>query len=301
MRKKSVLKFLKITACTLLSIVFILGVVAVPFYYSVIALTEPETVAIVIQEVDYKTVIHKNPAIKKTLAKYNITPTKADKIMKSKQTGELVEIYADEVTQIFLDIPKEQKLNASFLKQLIEDNTDKFLDIAEDNTNIKFNREKTKQEVDDFIEKNEVVIEESVSVIEEVRDVVKTIYTSHILEKKLSFWIAIALIISAFAFIAVIIILMHSNGFLWIGIDFAIISILLGLIIAFCSSNFISTLALKISDFGTHIIESAITISTEKMIIAVFSTVIMTMLFMAFFTVVKLLKRKYQKELPQQA
>ncbi len=300
MRKKSVFKFLKITICFLLSIIFVFGVVAVPFYYSIIALTKPETVAIVIQEVDYKKIIHKNPTIKKTLAKYNITPAEADNIMKSNKTGKIVEVYADEVSQILLDIPKEKKLDVAYLKQLVEDNTDKFLNIAEDNTNMKFNREKTMQNVNNFIEKNEVVIEKSVSVIEEVRNVVKTIYTSRVIEKKLSFLIAIALIMVAFIFIVIIIALMHSNGFLLVGIDFAVISIILGLIIAFYESNFVSTFALKISDFGTHIIESAITISTEKMIIAVFSTVILTILFIVFFVALKLLKYKYKNELPEQ-
>ncbi len=282
--------------CVLLSVVFVLGVVAVPFYYSIVALTKPETVALVIQEVDYKQVIQKNPTLKKTLAKYNITPAKADNIMKSTQAGELVEIYADEVTQIFLDIPEEKKIDVGYIKSIVKDNTDKFLDIAEENTNFKFKREKAKEEVSEFLEKNEIVIEESVEIIEEVRDVVKTVYTSRVVEKKLSFWIAVAFIMSSFIVIAVIIALMRSNGFLWVGIDFAVISILLGLIIGFGKSDFINTLALKMSDFGVNIIESAITISTEKMIIAVFGTTILTVLFIGFFVTAKLLKYKYQNQ-----
>lgn len=286
--------------CVLLSFVFVLGVVAVPFYYSIVALTKPETVALVIQEVDYKQVIQKNPTLKKTLAKYNITPAKADTIMKSTQAGELVEIYADEVTKIFLDIPEEKKIDVGYIKSIVKDNTDKFLDIAEENTNFKFKREKAKEEVSEFLEKNEIVIEESVEIIEEVRDVVKTVYTSRVVEKKLSFWIAVAFIISSFIVIADIIVLMRSNGFLWVGIDFAVISILLGLIIGFGKSDFINSLAFKMSDFGVDIIESAITISTEKMIIAVFGTTILTVLFIGFFVTAKLLKYKYQNQSPEQ-
>ena len=98
-----------------MSIVFVLGIV---FYYSITALTKPETVAMVIQEVDYKQIIQKNSEIKDELAKYDITPTRADTIMKSKKTGELVEIYADEVTQIFLDIPQDKNLMFRKLKNL---------------------------------------------------------------------------------------------------------------------------------------------------------------------------------------
>lgn len=295
MRKKVLIKILKFSVCFLLSVTFILGVVAVPFYYSITALTKPKTVSMVIQEVDYKQIIQKNPTIKKTLEKIDVTPEKADTIMKSKQTGEMLEIYADEVTQIFIDIPEDKKIDVPYIKELVENNTDKFLDIAEANTDLNFKREKAKQNVDKFFEKNEVAIEESVETIEEVRDVIKTIYTSRVLEKKLSFWIAFAIIAWSFIVIGIIIALMRSNGFLWIGIDFALISSLLCFIVAFGKSKFITTLALKISDFGTQIVESAISISVEKIIIAVFGSMILMILFIIFFVVLKLLKYKYQK------
>ena len=275
------------------SFVFILGVVAVPFYYSIVALTKPKTVAMVIREVDYKQVIQKNPALKKTLAKYDITPTDADTIMKSTQAGKLVEIYADEVTQIFLDIPDKKKLDVGYIKGIVNNNIDKFLDITEQNTNFKLDHKTLKKEVAQFLEKNEPTIEESVELIEEVRDVVKTIHTSRVVEKKISFWIAVVFIIVSLIMMADIIVLMHSNGFLWVGIDFAIISVLLGLIIGFCKSNFINTLALGISNFGVSIIESAIMVSTEKMLIAAFGTTILSVLFIGFFVALKLLKRKY--------
>ena len=295
MRKQLIFKMLKIVICALLSITLIFGVVAVPFYYSIIALTKPETVAMVIQEIDYKKVIEKNPAIKNTLDKYKITPAEADIIMKSKETGEMVEIYANEVAQIFLDIPEDKKLNVTYIKQIVKDNTDKFLDITEDNFNMKIGRKEAKQEVDTFFQNHEVIIEESVSMIEEVRDVVRTIYASRVLEKKLSFWIAIAFITVVFIVIAVIILLMRSNGFFWVGADFTVISILLGLIIVFSKSDFIKTISLKMSDFGTQIVESAISISTEKIIIALLGTIIITVLFFGFYVSIKLLKQKYQK------
>lgn len=295
MNKKVALNILKIIASNLLSLLLVLGVVAVPFYYSINALTKPETVSMVIQEVDYKKIIQKNPTIKKTLAKYDITPTKADTIMKSEQTGELLEIYADEVTHIFLDIPKDKKLDVPYIKKLVEDNTDKFLDITEEKTNFKFKRETVVKEVDNFLEKNVVVIEESVATIEQVRDVVKTIYTSRVVKKEVSVLVGVIFISLVFVVIAGIIALMRSNGFLWVGIDFLLITTLLSFIIAFAKSNFISGLALKVSDFNVQIVESAISVSVEKMIIAVFGSIIFAIIFIGFFVALKLLKNKYQK------
>lgn len=295
MNKKVALNILKIIASNLLSLLLVLGVVAVPFYYSINALTKPETVSMVIQEVDYKKIIQKNPTIKKTLAKYDITPTKADTIMKSEQTGELLEIYADEVTHIFLDIPEDKKLDVPYIKKLVEDNTDKFLDITEEKINFKFKRETVEKEVDNFLEKNVVVIEESVATIEQVRDVVKTIYTSRVVKKEISVLVGVIFISLVFVVIAGIIALMRSNGFLWVGIDFLLITTLLSFIIAFAKSNFISGLALKVSDFSVQIVESAISVSVEKMIIAVFGSIIFAIIFIGFFVALKLLKNKYQK------
>ena len=36
--------------------------------------------------------------------------------MKSKETGELIEVYADEATEILLSIPDDRKIDSSFVK-----------------------------------------------------------------------------------------------------------------------------------------------------------------------------------------
>ena len=296
MKKELVLKILKIIVCSLLSIILVIGVVLVPFYYSITALTEPETVAMVIQDVDYKRAIEKNSTVKKTLAKYGITTQEAQTIMKSQQTGELIEVYTDEVTEILLDIPDDAKIDIPYIKRLVDENADKFLNIAEQNINLKFKRQIVQKNIDDFFEKNEKTVQEAIPIVREVKDVVKTIHTSHIAQKTLTLQFALIFIISVFLILGVIILIMRSNGFLWAGIDFGIISVILCVVIAFSKSNFITRVALRISDFGTQIIESAISISTEKIIIAVFGTIILTALFMGFFVVLKLLKKKYQKQ-----
>lgn len=298
MKKETTFKILKISAAVLLCVALIFGAVAVSFYYSVIALTKPEMVTMFIQEVDYKKVIQKNPTIKNTLERYGITPTEADTVMKSQQTAELVKVYTDEVTQIFLDIPDDQRLDVAYIKELVKRNTDEFLNIAEENTSLKFKREQTKREIEAFLQKNEVAIEESAAVIEDVRDVVKTIYTSRVIEEKLSFWFAIILVAAAFIIIAGIIVLMRSNGFFCVAANFGLSSIILCVVILYAKSDFVSRLALKISDFGMQIVESAVSVSVRKLIIAVFAMVIVSVLFIGFFVALKLLKYKYQNQNP---
>ncbi len=296
MKKDTIFIILKIFVCMFLSAALVLGAVAVSFYYSVIALTKPEMVTMFIQEVDYKKVIQKNPVIKNELSKIGITPTEADAVMKSKQAAELIKVYTDEVTQIFLDIPDEKRLDIDYIRELVEENTDVFINITEENTNLKFKREETKHEIEAFLQKNEVAIEETAVMINNVRDVAKTIHTSRVIEEKLSFWFVIALIGAAFIIIAGIIVIMRSNGFLCVSVNFALISIILCVIILFAKSDFVSVLAYKISDFGMQIVESAVSVSVEKLMTAVLSMGIVSILFMGFFVTVKFLKYKYQNE-----
>lgn len=295
MKKELFFKIIKGFICALLSVVFVLGMVALPLYYSITALAKPETVAMVVQEIDYKEVITKNPTLKKSLETYGITPNEADMVMKSKEAGEVLEAYTDRVTQAFLETSEDKELNVSHLKDIALENADEFIELAEKKTNLKFDNKKTKQTVSSFFENNEVVIEESIQVIKEVKDVVKTLNVTQIMHKKFSLVIAFVSVAIVFVIFAIIIALMRSYGFLWIGIDFGVISIILAVVVGFIKSGFVSSLVSQMPLFGSKVFESAITVSSEKIIITLFATIIMTVMFIGFFVALKLLKRKYQK------
>ena len=102
----------------------------VPFYYSVIALTKPKTITTVIQNIDYKALVKKTPTVEKALESYGIDYKKADEIMKSKEAGELIEVYADETTEILLSLPENRKIHTSHIKNMINDNIGDFLTVA---------------------------------------------------------------------------------------------------------------------------------------------------------------------------
>ena len=141
MKNNDARKILGTVLCLFLSLFFVISLIIIPFYYSVIALTIPETIANVIQNVDYKTVIEQSPDIKSSLQDYGINSVEADKYMKSSQAKELIEIYADEVTEIFLNIPDDRLIDVSFIRKIVDDNIDDFLTITEDNTKLKFSKE----------------------------------------------------------------------------------------------------------------------------------------------------------------
>lgn len=280
--------------CLLLSIGLIAAAVAVPFYYSITALTTPKTVAQVVQNIDYKTVIEQSPNIKSTLETYGIDSTSADEFMKSAETGELIEVYADEATEILLNIPDDRMLDVALIKEIVNENIGDFVVLAEENTGLNLSEENIKKNVDTFIEQNERQITEAIPVIEETRVVIKTIKASTVVEKTMTIGFAVFLISAAALVLGIICIIKRTNGFLWLGIDFMIISIILTLVVVFSRSSIISSAALQISHFEAEIIESAISICIDKVLIALGGAAIFAAMFLMFFVVVKLVKRKYQ-------
>lgn len=263
----------------------------VPFYYSVIALTEPQTVTTIIQNIDYKTLIKKTPAVEAALKNYGIDYKKADEIMKSKETGKLIEVYADEATEILLSIPENRKFDSSLVKELVDENLDKVLTVAKESTDIKINETAVKTTVNKYITENERELEEYAPVLEQARTVVKQIKLSKIVARTLTLpfiiiFTAVMLIIAALIFI---IKRRNFNGLLFLGLDFTVISLALGLTVYFCKSSFVTSLALKMSDFGVSIIESAVSVCADRIIIALIISAALATLSIMFFAALRYL------------
>ncbi len=294
-------KIWNIAACFfafILSAVLVTSCVAIPFYYSITALTEPETVAAVIQNVDYKSAVEKSPAVKSNLKRYGISPDSADKLMKSEKTSELIEIYADEASEILTDIPENTQIDVALVKKIVSQNTDKAISIAEKKLNVNFKEKEVKKNINNFIKTNEKQIEKSLPVLENTRVMLRNIKSSRFLEKTISLKSAMILISSA-ALIMVVIILLRKRefgGFLWVSIDFVVITLILIGIIIFSKSRFINLTALSFSDFGVSIIESAVSVCTKRLISAVFISGALAVLFMAFYITLRAVKHKYQSQ-----
>lgn len=255
----------------LLNLFLILICILVPFYYSVIALTKPKTITTVIQNIDYKALVKKAPTVEKALESYGIDYKKADEIMKSKEAGEVIELYADEATEVLLSIPDNRRINAPFIKKLVNNNIDNVLTDVNESSDIKFNKNEVKTAVNEYIEKNESQLEEYAVVLEQARTVVKQIKLSEIVARTFSlpFIIIFAAAILGIAILVFLIKRLKFNGLLVLGLDFAVISISLSLIVYFCNSRIVTSLALRMSDFGVSIIKSAVSVYTGRIIIAV--------------------------------
>lgn len=276
----------------LLNLLIILICTIVPFYYSVIALTEPRTVTTVIQNIDYKTLIKKTPALETTLKDYGIDHEKADEIMKSKEAGELIEVYVDEATEILLSIPENRKIDSSLVKELVFQNIDKVLTVTKENTNIEFDPKEVKATVSNYIAENESSIEEYAPVFEQARTIIKQIKLSKIVSRTLTLPFIIIFTLIMLILIALIFIIKRCsfNGLLFLGADFTVISIILGLTVYFCKSSFVTSLAVKMSDFGVSIIESAVSVYDDRIIIAVIVSSVLAILSFTIFAALRHLK-----------
>ena len=278
MAKRKALNIIESLICGTLSLVFVLLAVLVPFYYSITALTKPETVTEVVQTIDYKTVIEETPVIKSTLGKMGVDSEKIEKAIKNEKTSQLIEIYADEAKEIMLNIPENRMFDVELIKEIAEENLDKFVEIAEENTGKNFSEKKIKKNVDTFIEKNQTQIKKVVPVLETTRKVVKTVHESKVIEKTLSPKFAVLLFAIGGAIVLIIFIFKRKNGFLWVGIDCFASSLLLVAVLVFSQTKVINDLALKMSRFNVEIIESAISVCSEKIVIAFSSTAFLAFL-----------------------
>lgn len=285
---RAVINFINIS----LNLIMVLICTLVPFYYSVIALTEPQTVTTVIQNIDYKTLIKKTPTLETTLKDYGIDYKKADEIMKSKEAGELIEVYADEATEILLTLPENRKIDSSLIKELVDENIDKVLIFTKENTNIEFDEKEVKKTVSEYIAENENNIEEYAPVFEQARTVIKQIKFSRIVSRTLTlpFIIIFTAVIIMITALILIIKRRQFNGLLFLGADFTVVSIILGLTVYFCKSSFVTSLALKMSDFGVSIIESAVSVYVERIIIAIITAVELAVIAFILFAVLRYIK-----------
>lgn len=295
MVKKRVLKLLGSIACALLSLILFAAAVAVPFYYSITALTVPEAVAQVVQSVDYVKVIKASPKLQTALSSFGIKPGQAESFMKSSKAQEIIKIYADEVTEIFLNLPENRTVDLSLVKEMVNENLDAFIDIAEESSDADFSKAKIKKQVNRFIEKNEAKIEKALPAIEETRTVIKTIMTSTLLERSLTLKAALILAFDITAVIAVIFVIKRAKGFLWVGISLGAASAVLGAVTFFNNSYIINRAALRLSTFEAEIIESAVAVCTEKILPALCLNLIIAAFMLAFYITLIFLKKKYSR------
>ena len=278
----------------LLNLFLVLICALVPFYYSVIALTTSHTVTTVIQNIDYKALVKSTPTVEKALESYGVDYKKADEIMKSKEAGELIEVYADETTEILLSLPENRKIHTSHIKNMINENIGDFLTVAKETTDIEFDEKEVETAVNEYVEENEGELKAFVPVLEQVRTVVKRIKMSKIVARTLSlpFVIAFTAVILGIALIILLVKRRKLKGVLFLGLDFAVISLALGLTVFFCRSSFVTALALEMSDFGVSIIESAVSVCTDSIITAAVISAVLAALAFIFFAVSLCVKRR---------
>ena len=287
--KSGTIRFFKFSISLFLCAVFILLSVAVPFYYSITALTKPKYITKVIQNIDYKKVIKETPALESTLQQNGINTAAAEDFIESEVGGELIEIYTDEATKILLSIPENEKLDIPLIKAVANENIDKFVKITEDITKKNYSEEKIKNNVNNYIDKNETQIVETIPVIETTRKVVRTVYESNVIEETLSLKFAILLAVVGIVLISLVFVINKKSGLIWMGVSCFITSGFLATILYFSKSDLIRDLAVKMSTFNSEIIESATSICSEKIAIAFYSMVSLTFFFFLFFMFVKIL------------
>lgn len=272
--QRKILNAVSVFFSVIICIALVLLLVVTPFYYSVTALTKPETIVKIIQDVDYERLIEEDKVIKKTVKSMGLTAKTADELIKSEQAGKLIEVYADDAVELLMQIPKEKEWNAGLIKEIVNDNMDRIIEVADQNIDQSFSKNLLRAKINTAIESNEKLIEKAAPVLNQVKVVVETVKASRVIERTMTVKFAIALG-AAFAVAATAVCLLRRRefkGFLWLSISFITAVLLLAAVVIYSKSGFVNTLAVSMSDFGTEILTSAISVYADKLIAALLCT-----------------------------
>ncbi len=287
----------RITLSVLFSVVLVCLAVVVPFYYSITGLTKPKAVASVVQSIDYVQMVDQSAAVQQALSGYGVDGKAADEIMKSKETGNLIQEYADKVTEILLTIPSDRPIDMPLIREVVDDNLDKVLNVAEENAGVALPRKEITTVVDSFIDENQQEIKQSLPLLETARAVIKTVRMSAVVSRTMTWQFGLLLGLVGAALMAAILLFHKKNaaGLLWITVDSGIAAALLLLLMLFSRHALVNTVAQNISGFGTDIVRSAIRVSTDTVQIGLIAAIACMLLFLGTYIGIRLHKRAARK------
>ncbi len=292
----------RITLSILFSVILVLLAVITPFYYSITGLTKPKAVKTVVQSIDYVQMVDQSAAVQQALAEYGVDGKAADEIMKSEQTGDLIEQYADKVTEILLTVPSDRPIDLPLLREVVDDNLDKVLNVAEENAGVALPRQEITTVVEGFIDENQQEIKQSLPLLETARSVIKTVRMSAVVSRTMTWQFGLLLGLVGAALVTAIILFHKKNaaGLLWITVDSGIASVLLLLLMLFSRHALVNTVAQRISGFGGDVVRSAIQVSTDTVEIGLVAAIACTVLSLGIYIGWRLYKRNKKVKLGAQ-
>lgn len=276
-----------------LSIFMVIAVLCTTVLWAMSSLTSAKTITNMIEQIDIVELIPEE-TINKEEAKQ--AAAVVDDIIDSDAGKEIVGALSQDVNDVLLGKDTPSALNKDKISSIIKNNKDDFTNVVKKATNGKITEEMVEKDFDKVTEDVATEIAEVIPDKEYIKTLIPqevTTYTKLIVDPTLT--IILAIVSGVLAILIYICRYKGFAGFLWLGIDSIICTVLVGavaLIINFAKS-FISSML----GTGDELIESSVGAFNDSFITA---TIILSVISVVFLFVYTILKKTTKKETEQE-
>lgn len=276
-----------------LSIFMVIAVLCTTVLWAMSSLTSAKTITNMIEQIDIVELIPEE-TINKEEAKQ--AAAVVDDIIDSDAGKEIVGALSQDVNDVLLGKDTPSALNKDKISSIIKNNKDDFTNVVKKATNGKITEEMVEKDFDKVTEDVATEIAEVIPDKEYIKTLIPqevTSYTKLIVDPTLT--IILAIVSGVLAILIYICRYKGFAGFLWLGIDSIICTVLVGavaLIINFAKS-FISSML----GSGGELIESSVGAFNDSFITA---TIILSVISVVFLFVYTILKKTTKKETEQE-
>ena len=220
---------LTIILAVLLSITFVFTAISAVISAAVVSLVDKDTIASYVEMIDYKEILESDDDISDALEKYKVKEDAVEEIIKSDAVAEVIDIYAKQFTD-FIEGNEPEEFTADDLKDIVEDNMDELVEIANKHMTNKLDEAEIERRILKAIDEN---AEEIVEVMPSVDMIIEESDSTAIDIIKVVFNPAIPVILTTCSVILLVLVFVcrirNAQGFIWTAIDCFLSFLFLGI------------------------------------------------------------------------
>ena len=231
-----------------------------------------------------KEVVSGEAIVKTVLAEFNLPETAVNDLMDSKPAQQMIMTYAEDVSKFLVEGSVESSLTEDKVKEILNEHIDEVVEIAKQSHEINLSDEEIKTKIQGAIETNAKEIAEAVPPIEQISSVVsEDVQTTVRVFTNPKITVVLIVICAVLAVLIFVCRMRKFGGFLWLGIDVGVATLLLLAIYVILSKThgLIQNTALNI------LVGATVSVYMETVLLGMILLASLTVFFLALFFVLK--------------
>lgn len=287
-----------------LSVTLVVMCIIIPVYMSLTALVKPKQLVAMVQNIDYAQMVTENEGVQDAIEEFGIPADVVNELISSKAMGEVIGLYASDVSAMLEGKEVKGSLTVDALKSIVNDNIDEIIDIVKtavgEDVDSNIDVEEIKKGITDAV--NDYA-EDIVSALPDVNELKVSFVESEgaaVITAILSSTVKIILI--AFAVVLAGLIYLcrfrNFNALLWLGIDFGAAGIFLAAIAVFMGSGIVNALITDLASINESVVNSVLSVYNGGIITALVIMLVLCALLITGYVLLKIYVLNKKQELP---